>query len=191
MQLQKVTYLLTTYICADAEFLPNVWACKIPSLQRTKNMCQSFHSRFNAAFYTPHPDLFTFIERLKEFQIETYIQIQSLNIKNEIRNSYCMNQRYVQQLIDHYDEGVTSHLRFIQQFGYYLCPTPGILVVYTLTHIFCTRVQFTIICVQSTPLTFHLLQYCVQLIYARSNTLIHKFVFENPADYKNTFRMTE
>lgn len=92
------------------------------SLDRTTNACESFHSRFNSSFYKPHPDLFTFIERLKEFQTDTYVQIQGLHIENKIRNSYLKNKSHVESLIAEYEQGAISRLRFIQRSGYYQSP---------------------------------------------------------------------
>jgi hypothetical protein len=43
------------------------------------NACEYFYSHFNSSFYTTHPNIFIFIEKLKEIQIEIYIKINSIN----------------------------------------------------------------------------------------------------------------
>jgi hypothetical protein len=60
----------------DSHFPPYMWAENSSSSQRTTNACERFHSKFNASFYCGHPNIFRFIEVLKNFQIQinTYIK---------------------------------------------------------------------------------------------------------------------
>jgi hypothetical protein len=60
----------------DSHFPPYMWAENSSSSQRTSNACEGFHSKFNASFYCGHPNIFRFIEVLKNFQIQinTYIK---------------------------------------------------------------------------------------------------------------------
>jgi hypothetical protein len=51
------------------------------------NACESFHSHFNFSFYTTHPNIFIFIEKLKEIQIEVYIKLDSINEPFKFQNS--------------------------------------------------------------------------------------------------------
>jgi hypothetical protein len=39
-------------------------------IERTTNCCESFHSKFNSCFYSAHPNIFQFMDVLKEVQIE-------------------------------------------------------------------------------------------------------------------------
>jgi hypothetical protein len=50
------------------------------------NACESFHHNFNDSMYKPHPNLFVFLEKLKEFQrrSETDTMIKRHNNKNII-----------------------------------------------------------------------------------------------------------
>nr|CAI5841322.1 unnamed protein product [Callosobruchus analis] len=41
-------YLLENYIAPESHFPPNIWAYEDPSIKRTTNVCESFHSHFNS-----------------------------------------------------------------------------------------------------------------------------------------------
>nr|CAI5840604.1 unnamed protein product [Callosobruchus analis] len=75
-------YLLENYIAPESHFPPNIWAYENPSIKRTTNTCESFHSHFNSSFYSSHPSIFIFIEKLKDCQIDAYLKIKNLNIPN-------------------------------------------------------------------------------------------------------------
>lgn len=115
-------YLLNNYISNSATFPPTIWAAMTSSLERTTNACESFHSRFNKSFYHAHPDLFTFVERLKEFQTDTYVEIQSMHIQNTVRSTYASKRIYIDGLIQQYESDEITRLQFIKRTGYYLCP---------------------------------------------------------------------
>ncbi|KAL4153054.1 hypothetical protein QTP88_000887 [Uroleucon formosanum] len=66
-------YLVDVYISEEAQYPPEVWAEASAEPTLTTNACESFHSHFNSSFYTTHPNIFMFIEKLKEIQIEVYI----------------------------------------------------------------------------------------------------------------------
>jgi hypothetical protein len=44
------------------------------SSQRTTNVCEGFHSKLYPPFYCGHPNIFQFIDVLRNFQIDAYIQ---------------------------------------------------------------------------------------------------------------------
>ncbi len=78
---------------------PTIRACRTSSTQRTTNTCESFHSRFNASFYKLHPELFTFGEKLKQFQVDMFVQIQGLNVQLTVRNTYAKNKEHVEKTL--------------------------------------------------------------------------------------------
>jgi hypothetical protein len=63
-----VDYIIKTYIAPDCTFLPYVWAEFSTTANRTINSCESFHSKLNSLFYTAHPNIYIFIDALKEIQ---------------------------------------------------------------------------------------------------------------------------
>ncbi len=78
-------------------------------------MCKSFHSCLNNSFYKPHPDRFTFVEKLKEFQVNTYVQIQGLNVQHTVRNTHTKNKEHVENLMGQYSRHEITRLRFVQR----------------------------------------------------------------------------
>jgi hypothetical protein len=80
-------YLLETYIEENSTFPPGIWAEKSAAITRTTNACESFHSKFNESFYATHPSLYIFMEKLREFQIDTYVKIQSLCTPMKIKDN--------------------------------------------------------------------------------------------------------
>jgi len=73
-------YLTDNYIDNNSLFPPNIWVVASSSSTHTTNACESFHSKFNAEFYHPHPQIFNFIKVLTDFQTDTYIKLSSLHI---------------------------------------------------------------------------------------------------------------
>ncbi|KAE9543358.1 hypothetical protein AGLY_002158 [Aphis glycines] len=72
-------YILENYIEKDCLFPPTMWAEYISSIERTTNCCESFHTKFNSCFYSANPNIFQFIDVLKEVQIGTYVKLRSTN----------------------------------------------------------------------------------------------------------------
>ncbi|XP_064462771.1 uncharacterized protein LOC135373613 [Ornithodoros turicata] len=66
-----IDYLVNEYIKDGSRFPPEMWAEMTDNRQNTTNACESFHSRFNGCFYSPHPDFFRFLSVLLDFQVET------------------------------------------------------------------------------------------------------------------------
>ncbi|KAL4088989.1 hypothetical protein QTP88_024067 [Uroleucon formosanum] len=70
---QFCDYLTETYM--QDIFPPSLWASKSEVI--TNNVCESFHSKFNAYFYHHHPSLYKYIDALQDIQVDTYIKIKS------------------------------------------------------------------------------------------------------------------
>jgi hypothetical protein len=71
--------------------------------ERTTNLCESFHSKFNSCFYTPHPDIYFFLKILKKIQIGTTILIQTSNhIPKKIRSVNEKNIKFIEENIQKY-----------------------------------------------------------------------------------------
>jgi len=81
---QFTDYILETYITNKAEFPPQICAEFISSTMRATNNCESFHKKLNCSFYSSHPNIFNFIEILKNMQCDTYITLRSQGTKTKI-----------------------------------------------------------------------------------------------------------
>lgn len=108
-------YLIDNYISEESLFPPTVWAQNSAELTRTTNTCESFHRHFNDSFYKSHPNIFIFVDKLKEFQIETYVKIQSVHLNAKIINSKVRNRKkFIAKMIDSYAKNEISRLHFIK-----------------------------------------------------------------------------
>lgn len=71
-------YVFDNYISPEEAVFPSdIWAEFSASLNRTTNCCESFHSKLNRQLHTPHPNIYSFVEALKDVQSETYVQLRS------------------------------------------------------------------------------------------------------------------
>lgn len=77
-------YLVENYVPETASLPPppQVWAKQNYKLPSTTNACESFHDRYNSAFYHNDRNIFIFVEVLRDFQSIVLIvdrQIQKLS----------------------------------------------------------------------------------------------------------------
>jgi hypothetical protein len=118
--IQFSDYLVDTYISEVATFPPSIWAANIATSERTTNACESFHSRFNSNFYSPHPNIFSFIKVLKSFQTETYIKLNSINVTPRINNKvYKKRLAYIENLVNKYQKSQINRFDFVKCASYH------------------------------------------------------------------------
>nr|CAI5851702.1 unnamed protein product [Callosobruchus analis] len=108
-------YLLENYIAPESHFPPNIWAYENPSIKRTTNACESFHSQFNSSFYSTHPSIFIFIEKLKDCQIDAYLKIKNLNIPAKIKDKQVKNKlKFIENMVNMLRSGNISRINFVK-----------------------------------------------------------------------------
>jgi hypothetical protein len=66
--------LVDVIVSKEAQYSSEIWVI----LTLTTNACESFHFHFNSSLYITHQNIFVFIEKLKEIQIEVYIKLNSI-----------------------------------------------------------------------------------------------------------------
>lgn len=91
-----IEYIFNIHITADASFPPNLWAECTPTTNRTSNSCEAVHSKLNNLLIASHPNIYNFIDVLKNIQSKTYIQIQS-----NVQKKFCQiteKKNYVQEI---------------------------------------------------------------------------------------------
>nr|CAI5827028.1 unnamed protein product [Callosobruchus analis] len=104
--------LLENYIAPQSHFPPNIWAYENPSIKRTTNACESFHSHFNSSFYSSHPSIFIFIEKLK---IDAYLKIKNLNIPAKIKDKQVKNKlKLIENMVNMLRFGNISRINFVK-----------------------------------------------------------------------------
>lgn len=112
-------YLVENYIAEDSKFPPHLWAEHSSSLNRTTNGCESFHSKFNSSFYTPHPNFLQFLEVLKDFQMHSYIkQKGALTVKKLYDRRVLDRQNFVNVKIIELSERKISIIDFVKCISY-------------------------------------------------------------------------
>lgn len=112
-------YLLETYIDENATFPPSVWAEENASITRTTNCCESFHAKFNSSFYSTHPSIYVFLEKLKECQIDTYIKLQSLHLTKKLKDKNVRAKlESLEKLVNKYRLKEISRLHFVKCTSY-------------------------------------------------------------------------
>ncbi|KAL8596501.1 hypothetical protein ACOMHN_026670 [Nucella lapillus] len=70
-------FVCQTYI--DGPFPPAMWASRDLTRKKTTNACERFHREFGDMFYSPHPSIFAFMDKLKLQQSKTYMKIRAAN----------------------------------------------------------------------------------------------------------------
>jgi hypothetical protein len=112
-------YLTDTYISEDALFPPVIWAKNSACISRTTNTCEAFHRNFNDSMYQTHPNLFIFVEKLKEFQIDTYVKLQSIHLPAKINNiNIKRKQKRIDCLIRKYIKNELSQFNLIKSIAF-------------------------------------------------------------------------
>lgn len=119
-QLDKFAdYLVENYIEHDALFPPNIWAAKSASSQRTTNACESFHSHLNKCFNFSHPNIYVFLETIKNYQCEIYVQIQSVNTFKRLNSKTQKRGNFIQENIVKFDNKQISMLQYVKLTSHY------------------------------------------------------------------------
>jgi len=77
-------YLVENYIANDSTFPPEIFGQKkaIVFIEQL-TLAESFHSKFNSHFHSPHPNIFNFLNILFSIQSDTKIIIKSSNTFNK------------------------------------------------------------------------------------------------------------
>ncbi|KAE9522680.1 hypothetical protein AGLY_016902 [Aphis glycines] len=116
-----VDYILETYISNESNFPPFLWAEYSASTMRTTNSCEDFHSKLNALFYSAHPNIFIFIDVLKNIQKHTYIKLRSTHL-NTRRTNIIEKETFIRNAMKRLEENQIEKLEFIQILSYKFLP---------------------------------------------------------------------
>jgi len=88
---------------------------------RTTNSCEAFHSKFNALFYSAHPNIFIFINVLKNIQKDTYIKLRSTHFNTRGTN-IIEKETCISNAMKRLEENQIENLEFIQILSYKILP---------------------------------------------------------------------
>jgi AAA15 family ATPase/GTPase len=118
-----VDYILETYISNESNFPPFLWTECSASIMRTTNSCEAFHSKFNALFYSTYPNIFVFIDVLKNVQKDTYIKLRSTHL-NTRRTNIIKKETFIRNTMKRLEENQIDKFEFIQILSYKYLPVP-------------------------------------------------------------------
>jgi hypothetical protein len=109
-------YVLENYILDTSSFRH---ACGHQfRIEIVHNGPESFHGHFNAQFYARHPNIFIFLDMLKQIQTSTYIKIRSLDTPALQRRTEVDKINSSVDKYQDYRSGTTSRLTYISSLGY-------------------------------------------------------------------------
>lgn len=111
---------------APPRFPPEIWNVYdsvINGVQRTTNVVEGWHSKFQRLIVTHHSAIWRFLETIKKeqnnnAQLITQLRGGHRNIKYPIKNAYFRNQRQLEELVRNYDtyvdeDNVNTYLRAV------------------------------------------------------------------------------
>jgi hypothetical protein len=85
-----------------------------------KIFCEAFHSKFNALFYSAHPNIFVFIDVLKNAQKDTNIKLRSRNL-NFHRTIIIEKETFIKNAMKRLEENQIDKFEFIHHTSLYQC----------------------------------------------------------------------
>jgi len=115
-------YVFDNYINEESRFPPKIWSEFNASTMRTTNSCESFHSHFNSMFYTAHPNIYQFLEILKNVQIDTYIKMRSVEVMKK-RNCILLKEKFIADNMNKKIAGIINRFDFVKLMSYKFLPT--------------------------------------------------------------------
>lgn len=113
-------YITNIYIGEEALFPPILWASPTAESERTTNGCESFHHRLKSHFISSHPDIYAFVETLKNIHIDIYAWKNSLQESKRITNmKYKKRKELIMELLQNYKDKKISRDHFLKCVAYY------------------------------------------------------------------------
>jgi hypothetical protein len=93
------------------------------SITRTKNSCEVFHSKFNSMFYSDHPNIYKFIDILKNVWKDTYIKIRSSSRRKKIRRDICEKLDFLKKQMIKYDVNEITRFYYVKTISFKFLPS--------------------------------------------------------------------
>ena len=114
-----VAWKCSVKMCRARLYLNEIWASNSVTSERTTNACEAFHRALSLHFTSAHPNIFKFVEALKEIQTSTYIKLNDNENYNRVNPKYKKRKQYIEDLILKYTQRKTSKLHFLKSISYY------------------------------------------------------------------------
>jgi len=86
---------------------------------RTTNNCESFHKKLNSSFNSSHPNIFNFIEILKNMQCDKYIILRSQGKKSKKMTD---KETFIHDKMYELQAKKMTHLDYVRELSYKFLP---------------------------------------------------------------------
>lgn len=122
--LQFADYVLKTFIASDTMFPPLTWAWPPDNVgtPHTNNAAESFHGRLSAYFDRPHPNIFVFVNGLKDIQSGVYITLRSLHQLTKVSSEELKRRQFAFELYQKLVSGEISTENYVHTICYSYLP---------------------------------------------------------------------
>jgi len=99
--------------------LPFLWSSPPENnAKRTNNGTESFHSHYNGQFYARHPNIFFFLDVIRNIQSTTYVKLRSLDTQALVRRSEADKVKFSTDQFEKYITGTVSRASYVCSMGY-------------------------------------------------------------------------
>ena len=90
--------------------------------KRTTDGCETFHNQFGSMFYSTHPNIFDFLEKIKCTQTKTYLKIRATKTPVLLINRDREILQKKRELQDQYKNGQLSRVEYVKQMAFKVLP---------------------------------------------------------------------
>ena len=112
-------YILEECVTPISTFPPSLWSSPPENnAKRTNNGTESFHSHYNGQFYARHPNIFFFLDVIRNIQSTTYVKLRSLDTQALVRRSEADKVKFSTDQLDKYITGTVSRASCVCSMGY-------------------------------------------------------------------------
>lgn len=116
-------YILDNYISEESPFPPKVWAKFAATLHRTTNGCEAFHSKLNGLFHVSHPNIYLFVEVLKDLQCEIYVALRSNDQRRKPET--LIKENFLREKMILFQNGSISRKEYMNAVSFKFLPLPS------------------------------------------------------------------
>jgi len=112
-------YILEEFVTPTSTFPPSLWSSPPENnAKRTNNGTESFHSHYNGQFYARHPNIFFFLDVIRNIQSTTYVKLRSLDTQALVRRSEADKVKFSTDQFEKYITGTVSRASYVCSMGY-------------------------------------------------------------------------
>lgn len=111
-------YIVHNYTEATSRYPPMIWSEPRLDVKRTTNGCESFHKQFSEMFYSHHPNIYDFLEKVKLIQTYNSLKIRASMRPMLLTINEKSNVQQMREFQEQYRAGDISRLEFVKLMAY-------------------------------------------------------------------------